>query len=36
MGSTGAEAGIAKPVVVAAAMLFNLILFFGTVGELFR
>jgi hypothetical protein len=36
MGNTGAEAGIAKPVVVAAAMLFILILFFGAVGARFR
>jgi len=32
----GAEAGIAKPIVVVAAMLFILILFFGAVGVLFR
>jgi uncharacterized membrane protein YtjA (UPF0391 family) len=36
MGITGAEAGITKPIVVVAAMLFILILFFGAVGVFFR
>jgi hypothetical protein len=34
--AVGAEAGSGKPVVVEAAMLFILTLFFGTAGILFR
>jgi hypothetical protein len=36
MIATGAEAGIGKPDVMEAAMLYILTLFFGTIGHLFR